>query len=368
MILAALLICLTSSPVHPGSFSRSVVTVDGTSIQHSLRVQALTVIETLPIDMDGDLILGAEELESGREEICWYLDQNYRFFPNEVTGSPMKAKLLGFELVLDGSPDLPTNFWIHADFEYAGDTVIETLTVEELLFETSNPQHIEYASVSWGDEEPSHYIFSGTNRRETFEPTGRARRGPVHVFFDMGVEHILSGWDHLLFLIALLVGARSIKSLIAVVTAFTVAHSITLALAARDLVSLPSSFVELAIALSIVYVAAENLLKLEKRSLWIEAFFFGLLHGLGFAGFLSDALRGQDQLLLPLIGFNAGVEVGQVLVVIPIALIFHLISRRAAPDESGSPRLVPRPIGNWISVVVIAVGLYWFAERAGFIA
>lgn len=375
MLFAPLLLSAATIVAHPGSFSRSMVSIHGSELQHSMRVQALTLIETLPIDANEDLILDEAELAGAQEEISWYLSQHYRFFANGREDKALRGELTGFQLMLDGSPQLPTNYWLHVDFEYSGPREIRTVTIDESLFETSNPQHLEYVSVAWDDQEPSHHVFSGDERTLTFEPTGRKRRGLLSTFFEMGVEHILSGWDHLLFLIALLVGVRSARSLALVVTAFTLAHSVTLALAALDLVSLPSSFVEIAIALSIVYVAAENLMKLGKRSLWVEALVFGLLHGLGFAGFLSDALRREDELLLPLVGFNLGVEAGQLLVVIPLAIVFHFVAkRRPATSELGEDvevpseiRLVPIPLGRLVSVAVICVGLFWFAERAGFI-
>lgn len=368
MFATAILALASLLPLHDGSFSRSVVDVDGRDLRHELRVQAWTVIETIPsIDPDGDLLLSEEELENAREEIIWYLRQNYRFFPNDEQAQPLRAKVAGFERVIDGSPGWPGNHWLHVDLEYSSLNRLATVIAEESLFETSNPGHLEYLSIAWTGQEPSHHVFRGSERKRSFEATGREARGLWRTFFDMGLGHILSGWDHLLFLVALLAGVKSVRSLAGVVTAFTLAHSLTLAIAALEWVSLPGSFVEIAIALSIVYVAAENLMKLEKRSLWIEALVFGLLHGLGFAGFLGDALRREDALLLPLFGFNVGVEAGQLLVVIPIALVFHVATRKREALEGVEPRLVPVGLGKLISMAVIAVGLFWFAERAGFI-
>ena len=184
--------------------------------------------------------------------------------------------------------------------------------------------------------------------RSISEPSGEVQHGPLRAFLELGVDHILTGYDHLLFLLALLVVAPTLRALAWTITAFTAAHSITLALAALEVVTLPGRFVEIAIALSIAYVAAENLLRLEKRSLWLEALVFGLLHGLGFAGFLGEALRGEDDLVVPLIGFNLGVELGQLLFVVPLALLLRgltLALRSRSEEEGPPPRLVPERLG-----------------------
>jgi len=367
MLSALLVLCATLTGLHPGSFSRSRVVVDGRELTHSLHVQALSVLETLPVDQDGDRLLDAEELRAGEEEIVWYLSQSYRFFPNDDLDSALRGKLVSFELRVDGDPADPTSHWIEIEHRYDSSRALRRLTVEESLFETSNPQHVEYASVGWVGEEPTDFVFSGEERRRGFEPTGVPRKSVLRSFVELGVEHILSGWDHLLFLLALLAGVRSLRSLLVVITAFTLAHSLTLALAALDVVGLPSRFVELAIALSIVYVAAENLMRVEKRSLWIEALVFGLLHGLGFAGFLSAALRHEDELLMPLLGFNLGVELGQLLVVLPLGIVLHLLARKRGKRSESDEGLVPAALARLLSLAAVVVGLYWFAERAGFL-
>jgi hypothetical protein len=127
--------------------------------------------------------------------------------------------------------------------------------------------------------------------------------------------------------------------------------------------------VELAIALSIAYVACENLLRREARNPWIEAFAFGLLHGLGFAGFLGEALTGEPLILTALVGFNLGVELGQLAVVLVttvlIALAFRPWRRRVAGTAEAG--LVPRAVRLGVSAIVALSGFYWFAERAGWL-
>lgn len=177
-------------------------------------------------------------------------------------------------------------------------------------------------------------------------------------FFVLGMQHILEGWDHLLFLLALLMLGGSLGYLLKVITAFTVAHSITLFLTASGVINLPGQLVESGIALSIAWVAAENLFRRDpkqlERSRWVVTFFFGLLHGMGFAGILGDIGLPKDNLLGSVLGFNLGVEAGQLVFVIPVFLLLWAIRR--IPWEARV---------RWaVSAATVGAGLYWFVERA----
>ena len=181
-------------------------------------------------------------------------------------------------------------------------------------------------------------------------------------FFALGVEHILTGYDHLLFLAALLLVCATFREAATVITCFTVAHSITLALASLDLVRLPSRLVEAVIAASIVFVAVENLLRQgrgRQRLAWRAAvtFAFGLVHGLGFASVLRELGLGSTPagVFWPLLKFNLGVEAGQ-LAVAAVAFPLILLARR--PGSVTEKRLVPA-----CSVVIAMAGVYWLVER-----
>jgi len=178
-------------------------------------------------------------------------------------------------------------------------------------------------------------------------------------FVPAGVHHILIGPDHLLFLVGLLLLGGSIRRLLLVVTAFTVAHSITLSLAALNIVTPPAGVVEPAIALSIVYVGADNLMVRGGRDVrgWI-AFAFGFVHGLGFASVLRDIGLPARALGWSLFSFNVGVEIGQIFVVVAVASALALLRRRS---EAAGQRLVFAG-----SVVVIAAGAFWFIQRVFF--
>lgn len=179
-------------------------------------------------------------------------------------------------------------------------------------------------------------------------------------FVKLGVEHILVGYDHLLFLGGLLVACRRFKTMIGIITFFTIAHSITLALAALDVVSIPPQIVEPLIAASIVYVGIENLIRKDEPSgRWILTFIFGLIHGFGFASVLKQTGLGSTPsgLILPLFSFNLGVELGQIAVAAVVLPILLQLRKRPAFDRHGP----------WIlSVFVAVLGLYWLLERTVF--
>jgi len=176
-------------------------------------------------------------------------------------------------------------------------------------------------------------------------------------FVLLGIEHILGGWDHLLFLLGLLLRGGGWVSLAKIITAFTLAHSVTLALAVLDLVALPDRLVEAVIALSIAFVAAENLfLSPVVSRRWLVSFGFGLVHGFGFSSALRELGLPTQGLLLSLFGFNAGVEIGQA-VVVAMALPALALLR----DTRWERRMI------WSSsLAILLVGVVLFVERAFF--
>jgi hydrogenase/urease accessory protein HupE len=161
------------------------------------------------------------------------------------------------------------------------------------------------------------------------------------------------GYDHLLFLFGLLLVGRDFRSLVAIVTSFTAAHSLTLSLATLGLIAPAGWTIEAAIALSIAYVGVENLLATNLRHRWKLTFIFGLVHGFGFANILREMHLPRSGLLVSLFSFNLGVEVGQV------AIVAAMWPALAALARSPRRQLVTRTA----SIVIVALGLYWFIER-----
>lgn len=203
------------------------------------------------------------------------------------------------------------------------------------------------------DGEASRQVLEASSPELTFARQGGEAQGLLS-FIALGVEHIFTGYDHLVFLLGLLLAGSSWKRLLLVVTSFTVAHSVTLALSVLSVVSLPSQWVESAIALSIIVVAALNLLGKKSDRRWMLAFAFGLLHGFGFASALGELELSRSELVAALFGFNAGVELGQAALVL-LALPLLLLLRRS--------RFAFR-VELALSVASIGVGLYWLWLRA----
>jgi hydrogenase/urease accessory protein HupE len=223
-----------------------------------------------------------------------------------------------------------------------------------------DPQHKTFVNFYERGEITSQVILDGGLQRfEYFTGTRHGIGAVIRKFVPAGVHHILIGPDHLLFLIGLLLLGGAIRRLLVVVTAFTVGHSLTLALAALDLVSPPPGLVEPAIALSIVYVGADNLLVREGRDMrgWI-ALAFGFIHGFGFASVLRDMGLPSRAFGWSLLSFNLGVEIGQLFVVIAVASA--LAALRARSEVAG------RRLALAGSVVVIAAGGFWFVQRVFF--
>jgi len=181
----------------------------------------------------------------------------------------------------------------------------------------------------------------------------------MKVFIPSGIHHIMIGPDHILFLVGLLLLGGSVMSLVRIVTAFTIGHSVTLSLAALNVVTPPASIIEPAIALSIVFVGADNLVRGDGRDLrgWV-ALVFGLVHGFGFANVLREFGLPREALGWSLFSFNVGVEIGQLAIVALVAAALAAVRRYN--DKLGLR------VAFAGSVVVIVAGAYWFVERVFF--
>ncbi|MGE0643597.1 MAG: HupE/UreJ family protein [Nitrospira sp.] len=214
-------------------------------------------------------------------------------------------------------------------------------------------------------------IFSRESSTQNFSIAEQSRWTESMQFIHEGIWHIWLGFDHVLFLLALLLPAVLIRvddrwqaakefsevcwNIITIVTAFTLAHSLTLSLATLDVIRLPSRLVESAIAGSVVLAGIGNLYPIMLDRRWMVAFGFGLIHGFGFASVLTDLGLPQDSLLLSLVSFNIGVEIGQLVIVALFLPMAYLIRRSWS---------YPKLILTGGSLTVIAIALIWFTERA----
>lgn len=234
------------------------------------------------------------------------------------------------------------------------------IDVHALMF-PYDPQHKTFLNVYEGGAVAAQAILDKNRTAfEYFAGTRDGVRAVLERFVRAGVHHILVGPDHLLFLAGLLLLDGTMKQLLLVVTAFTIAHSITLSLAALGMVMPPANAIEPAIALSIVYVGADNLLVgaggRDTRA-WI-AFAFGLIHGFGFANVLREMDVPARAMGWTLFAFNIGVEIGQLVFVVLVASLFVWIRSRS---EVAGRRLA---FGG--SIIVMLAGAFWFVQRVFF--
>ena len=234
------------------------------------------------------------------------------------------------------------------------------IDVRALMF-PYDPQHKTFLNVYEDGAVAAQAILDKDRTAfEYFAGTREGVRAVLERFVPAGVHHILIGPDHLLFLAGLLLLGGTMKQLLLVVTAFTIAHSITLSLAALGMVMPPANAIEPAIALSIVYVGADNLLVSaggRDTRAWV-AFAFGLIHGFGFANVLRAMDLPGRALGWTLFAFNIGVEIGQLVFVVLVASVFLWIRSRS---EVAGRRLA---LGG--SIIVMLAGAFWFVQRVFF--
>ncbi len=269
------------------------------------------------------------------------------------------AMLRGDGSACEAAPDPPEAdqdgvlFWIVWDCGPNADPVVFRNT----LFHESNPLAIQNVLLHRGEEQIQDVL---TSKYTELAVTAAPPPSLAEVFLRYvrsGISHIFVGHDHIAFLIALLLWARRAWPIVKVVTAFTIAHSITLALAVLDVINLPSSLVEPLIAASIIWVATENLFGQRIEGRWRITFTLGLVHGFGFAGVLREFGLPSDALGVALAAFNIGVEIGQVAIVV-LAVPTLLVIDRLTHAGERSPALV-----RVASLLIAGLGLYWLVER-----
>jgi hypothetical protein len=255
-------------------------------------------------------------------------------------------------------------------FAAACPSVPEELQVTYRLFSDIDPQHKGLLRLQAGGETRT-AIFSPAAAQQTFRLTRPSRWRQFFDYVATGVDHIWSGYDHILFLLSLLLPAvvvhrgrswepsegfrPAFADVLKTVTAFTVAHSLTLSLATLQVVTLPARISESAIALSVVLAALNNLFPIVRGSRWIVAFCFGLVHGFGFASVLTDLGLPKGVLVVALVGFNLGVEVGQITIVAGFLPLAYLVRRTW---------LYRRVVLVGGSGAIAMVAALWFVERA----
>ncbi len=319
--------------------------MDGAEIDYRLIVSAHDLAVALGIETDLVTPVPRAEFEARGEQLLQYFANRIRIFSDDVpcTQTPPRVDYGG----------LPADVRIDLAFRCPGP--VERLRLIYLVFFDIDPRHRALGVVDSGAG-PEEFLIEADMPEFEYDvaaapPPWIERAGRVLV---LGIEHILVGIDHILFLIALLIVSARFVDLLKVVTAFTLAHSVTLGLAWYGIIDLPSRFVESAIALSIAYVAAENLTDRRFARRWMLAFGFGLVHGLGFYQMLAELdLQGVGA-ATTLVSFNLGVEVGQLMIV---AVVYPLIA--LAFNRDWYARAM-----RGGSTAILALAGFWFVRRA----
>ncbi len=331
---------------HPAPFSYLDLRLRADGIEATLTVHLLDLAHETGV-AEARSLLDTAVLDAQRAAILGIINGRLSL---AVDGQPIAAELLAIEPVPDRDA-------VALRLRYPLTSVPGRVTIDCRLF-PYDPQHQTFINLYDGENLAWQGIFTADNSRsDYFTGTRQGAMAVVRRFLPSGIEHIFRGPDHILFLVGLLLLGGSLSRLLLIVTAFTLAHSVTLSLAALDLLQLPADLVEPAIALSIVYVGIDNLLAGKSgRDLraW-TAFFFGLIHGFGFASVLREFGLPTQALGWSLFSFNLGVEIGQAAIVIIVAGLLTWLRRRW-PALDRHLILVG-------SVVIIACGGWWFIER-----
>ena len=349
VILIAILLFARPAAAHPVPFSYLDIQLQPGMIEGSLTVHIYDLAHDLQIT-PMERFLDSSFVAEREPAIRNLLTPRFGLSPD---GLSLSLEWLQWEILQERQS-------VRFHFRYSNVALPGVLSISAKMF-PYDPQHQTFVNVYERDTLTSQMILDiNHTQTEYFAGTRQGVLAVIRKFIPAGIHHILIGPDHLLFLVGLLLLGGSVRRLALVVTSFTIAHSVTLSLAALNILSPPSRIIEPAIALSIVYVGADNLLAQGGRDVraWI-AFAFGFIHGFGFAAVLREMELPARALGWSLFSFNFGVEIGQLLVVIPVASTFALIRSRS---ESAQRRLVYAG-----SIVVIAAGSFWFVQRVFFI-
>lgn len=363
----AALVVLLFAPqalAHKPSDSYLTLEVEGAVVHARWDIAIRDLEYALDLDGDGDGKITWGELREHQQEVGSYA----------LARLTIRADAAACPLVVEPKGSAVAS---HSDGQYAvvrfdarcGAAVGE-LGIDYRLFFDLDPQHRGIVRIDAAGTSRTHTLSRNDHEaRFSLADAGRLRQ--LGAIVRQGIIHIWTGYDHVLFLLALLLpsvlrreGNRwhavaklrpALLDVLRIVTAFTIAHSITLSLAALGVVTLPSRLVESAIAASVVLAAANNLYPILRQDRWMAAFLLGLMHGFGFSSTLMDLDLPRSNLVLTLFGFNAGVEVGQVAIVAVFVPLAYVVRKKTAY------RRYALLAG---SAVITVLATVWLVERA----
>ena len=349
LILVYLIVAVAIVFAHDPGLSAAALKLNGDRVEAHLTYARADIELLAPMDADRDGAVSAAEFAQAKPQLQTLAAAAITVSAND---QPVSFAVNGVEL--DDSNG------VHFHFSFAKP---EAFTFQSNLIERLPRGHRQYVELIGGEKLIGSKML--TAGAISYQPTAAALTeaakagqsfGTFREFFALGLEHIAFGFDHLAFLFALLLAGGKLREAVKIITSFTIAHSITLALATFDVVNLPSWVVEPMIAVSIVYVGLENIFRREVKNRWLLTFAFGLIHGFGFASVLRElgiAEQGGSA-IIPLFSFNLGVELGQIAIAgLALPLIWKL--RR-------QPKFAPRYVLACSALIALA-GCYWLIER-----
>ena len=357
-----LLITMTSARGHEVGATVGDLSVEKGEAIFSLRITLESFLAGIDLDSaeDTDDVPQAADYDALRALSAAELDERMRAFAPQmlgaltlnVDGDEIPLQISSLDIPEIGDVELPRTSQLELRASVSGEPSTMQLTWPDgygsLLLRQIGPENPFTGYIAGGETSPK-ILIAGGEARGFFSVFAQ--------YIPVGFDHILpKGLDHILFVLGLFFFSTALRPLLIQVTSFTLAHTVTLALGALGIVTIPGSIVEPIIAASIVYVAIENVFS-KQMNPWrpVIIFIFGLLHGLGFASVLGEFGLPAGQFVAALIGFNVGVELGQLTV---IALAFLAVGY-----WFGSKDWYRQRIAIPASLIIAAVGAYWFVER-----
>lgn len=354
-----------SARAHKQSDSYLSITqpADGPALSVQWDIALRDLEHAIGLDTNADAAITWGELKQRQAAIAGYAQAHLQIENDVARNCPLQFEQMLVDEHVDGK-------YAVLRFNAVCEERAAKIDVRYSLLFDIDPNHHGLLNLS-SDGNSRAAVFSATTDRQQFDLGSTQRTAQFAAFTKQGIGHIWEGYDHVLFLLALLLPAvvlyrdrrwepreslrDSMIDVVKVVTAFTLAHSITLTLGALGWIYAPTRLVESAIALTVLFGALNILLPIVRERRWLLAFVFGLIHGLAFASVLVDLGLQGGNLLLALLGFNIGVEIGQLAIVIVVVPLMYA-ARRTATFRRGL-----LPLG---SLIVGCVAAYWFVSRA----
>ena len=347
MILSAL-----PAHAHPLPVSYVDLRLDRTGLEASVEAPAVDLAHDLP-SLSEKALLTPDTLQAQQQKVVALLTSRLTLSTSGKTLPPM----------VEGIAPVPDQKDVRLRLRYVWREPPSMLHIQCRLF-PYDPSHQTFVDIYEGQALKREMIFdSRTPQQDYVHGSRQSVAAVVQLFLIQGVYHIFTGPDHILFIIGLLLLGGTLKQLLKIVTAFTVAHSVTLCLATLNILNPPARIIEPTIALSIVFVGMHSMV-MRKRNpgeksspdmRLLFAFGFGFIHGFGFANALRELEQPRQALVAALFSFNLGVECGQACIVLLVAPLLALLHRK-------NDRIAQRLVTSG-SFAVIAAGAFWFVQR-----